>query len=124
MTRCVILVQKDTLRRAFSGLLQTSQPPKGKECEILNLELGKVGRKAAGHKLRGKIRIVGNFNTERLCICQFHLRQAPPPPPPPALQGYCGAFARLVSPRGLGHLQILHCPGAGHLPTPGPFPSF
>ena len=25
---------------------------------------------------------------------------------------------------GVGHLQILHCPGARHLPTPGPFPSF
>ena len=23
-----------------------------------------------------------------------------------------------------GHLQILRCPGAGHLPTPGPTPSF
>ena len=69
MTRCAILVQKDTLRRASSGLLQTSQPPKGKECEILNLELGKVvrnGYKAAGHKLWGKTRIVDNFNAERL----------------------------------------------------------
>ena len=25
---------------------------------------------------------------------------------------------------GVGHLQILHCPGAGHLPTPGLFPNF
>ena len=33
------------------------------------------------------------------------------------------AFAHLVSPGG-GHLQILRCPGAGHLPTPGPFLSF
>ena len=24
----------------------------------------------------------------------------------------------------VGHLQILHCPGAGHLPTLGPFSSF
>ena len=30
---------------------------------------------------------------EKLCISQFHLRPAPPP-------GYCGAFARLVSPGG------------------------
>ena len=56
--------------RVFSGLVQTCQPPKGKKCEILNLELGKVvqrnGYKAAGHKLRGKTRIVVNFNTERL----------------------------------------------------------
>ena len=25
---------------------------------------------------------------------------------------------------GVGHLQILHCPGAGHLPTPWLFPNF
>ena len=25
---------------------------------------------------------------------------------------------------GVGHLQILHCAGAGHSPTPGPFPRF
>ena len=43
---------------------------------------------------------------------------------PPALSlhppGYCGAFARLVSPGG----GALRCPAAGHLPTPGPTPSF
>ena len=54
----------------FSGLVQTCQPSKGKKCEILNLELGRVlqgnGYKAAGHKLWGKTRIVVNFNTERL----------------------------------------------------------
>ena len=54
-----------------------------------------------------------------LCISQFQLRPAPPPP-----TGYCEAFAHLVSPRGVGHLQILCCPGAGHLPTPETFPSF
>ena len=63
-------MQNDTLCRAFSDLLQTRQLPKGKKCEILNLELGKVvqrnGYKAAGHKLWGKIRIVVNFNSERL----------------------------------------------------------
>ena len=41
--------------------------------------------------------------------------QAPP--------GYCRAFTSLVIRGGtfsnLGHLQILHCPGAGHSPTPG-----
>ena len=42
------------------------------------------------------------------------------PPPPP---GYCGPFARLAVP-GVGYLQILRCPGTGHLPTPGLFPSF
>ena len=63
-------MQKHTLCRAFSGLLQTCQPPKGKKCEILNLELGKVVQineyKAAGHKVWGKTRIVVNFKTERL----------------------------------------------------------
>ena len=63
-------MQRHTLCRVFSGLVQTCQPPKGKKCEILNSELGKVvqrnGYKAAGHKLWGKTRIVVNFNTERL----------------------------------------------------------
>ena len=45
-------------------------------------------------------------------------RSAPPPPSP----GYCGAFARLVSPGGICNFS--HCLGAGHLPTPGQFPSF
>ena len=44
--------------------------------------------------------------------------QTTPPPP-----GYCGAFSCLVSPR-VGHLQILCCPGARHLPTPGPIPRY
>ena len=70
MTRCAIVVPKHTLCRVFSGLVQTCQPPKGKKCEILNLELGKVvqrnGYKAGGLKLWGKTRIVVNFNTERL----------------------------------------------------------
>ena len=34
-----------------------------------------------------------------------------PSPPPRATAGYW-------------HLQMLHCPGAEHLPTPGPIPSF
>ena len=63
-------MEKRTLCRVFSDPVQTYQPPKGKKCEILNLELGKVvqrnGYKAAGHKLWGKTRIVVNFNTERL----------------------------------------------------------
>ena len=44
----------------------------------------------------------------------------PPAPSPPAIAGQMPA---LTFP-GVGHLQILHCPGPGHLPTPGPFPSF
>ena len=39
------------------------------------------------------------------------------PPAPPPLPGYWGAFAYHVSP-GVGHVQILRCPWAGHLPTP------
>ena len=48
---------------------------------------------------------------------------APSTPP-----GYCGAFARLDSPRGgafanfvLPGGRAFANPGAGHLPTPGPF---
>ena len=58
------------------------------------------------------------------CSCYASVNSScaqPPSPPPP---GYCKAFARLVSPGGVGHLQILHCPGTGHLPTPGPLASF
>ena len=49
------------------------------------------------------------------CTSQFQLRPAPP--------GYCRHFPAL-SVLGVGHLQILHCAGAGHLPTPGPLASF
>ena len=41
-----------------------------------------------------------------LCISQFQVLPAPPPPP-----GYCGAFARLVSPRG-GAFANFVLPGA------------
>ena len=41
-------------------------------------------------------------------------------PPPWATAGHLPALSVL----GVGHSQILHCTGAGHLPTPGPFPSF
>ena len=65
-------------------------------------------------------RIATRFNTfdNRSLMHQSILAELSPPPP-----GYCGAFARLVSP-GVGHLQILRCPEAGHLSAPGPFPSF
>ena len=49
--------------------------------------------------------------------CFIKSKKFPPPP-----LGCCGAFARLFSP-GDGHLQILRCPGAGHLPTRWLFPS-
>ena len=43
----------------------------------------------------------------------------PSPLPPPGLpRAICPPFP------GVGHLQFLHCPGAGHLSTPGLFPSF
>ena len=45
---------------------------------------------------------------------------AGPSPPPRAT---CGHLPALSVP-GVGNLQILHCPGAGHLPTPGPLVSF
>ena len=46
----------------------------------------------------------------------------PPPghPPPRATVGHLPA----LSVPGVGHLQILHCQGARHLPTPGATPSF
>ena len=40
--------------------------------------------------------------------------------PPRATAGHLPA----LSVPGVGQLQIWHCPEAGHLPTPGPFPSF
>jgi len=45
----------------------------------------------------------------------------PPPPAPPP--GCCRAFARIASPGG-GAFANFALPGAGHLPTPGPFSSF
>ena len=58
------------------------------------------------------------LNVRRLRISQFHLRTTPPPP-----RASAGHLPALSVP-GVRHWQILHCPGAGHLPTPGPFPSF
>ena len=48
------------------------------------------------------------------CISQFQLRLAP--------RATAGHFPALSVP-GVGHLQILHCAGAGHLPTPRPLAS-
>ena len=42
----------------------------------------------------------------------------PIPPPPP---GISRAFAHVLIP-GVGHLKFYHCPGVGHLPTPGTTP--
>ena len=54
--------------------------------------------------------------TSEKCISQIQLR----PAPPGLLRGICPPCQS----QGLGHLQILWCPGAGHFPAPGPFPSF
>ena len=70
-------MQKDTLCRAFSGLLQTYQPPKrqdsgpraGKSSEkwVKRREMSQRNKfHTAVHKLRSKTMIVGNINTERL----------------------------------------------------------
>ena len=58
-----------------------------------------------------------NQNIVRLCISQFQLRPAPSPPPFPfrAIAGHLPA----LSVPGVGHLQILHCPEDGLLPTRG-----
>ena len=47
----------------------------------------------------------------------------PPPPLPSPLRATVGHLPALSVP-GVWHLQILHCPGARHLPNPGPTPSF
>ena len=52
-----------------------------------------------------------------LCISQFQVRPAPP------LPGYCGAFARLVSPRG-GAFANFVLPGGRAFANPEPFLSF
>ena len=55
-----------------------------------------------------------------IAVMHQSIPAAPSPPPPRATAGYLPA----LSVPGVGHFQILHCPVAGHLPTPGPFPSF
>ena len=50
-----------------------------------------------------------------LCISQFQVRPAPP------LPGYCGAFARLVSPRG-GAFANFVLPGGRAFANPGAIP--
>ena len=49
------------------------------------------------------------------CISQFQLHPGPPTPNPICICPHC---------QSRGHLQILCCPGARHLPTLGLFPSF
>ena len=51
------------------------------------------------------------------------MHQSIPPAPSPPPPGYCGAFARLVSPGG-GAFAIFALPGGREFASPGPFPSF
>ena len=66
-----------------------------------------------------------NQNIVRLCISQFQLRPRPPPPHPTPfpLSGYCGAFARLVSPGSRAFANFV-LSGERAFANPGPFPSF
>ena len=55
------------------------------------------------------------------CSCYASVNSSCAPPPlPRATAGHLPA----LSVQGVGHLQILHCPWAGHLPTLGPLASF
>ena len=51
------------------------------------------------------------------------MHQSIPPAPSPLPRATAGHLPALSVP-GVAHLQIFHCPGTGHLPTPGAFPSF
>ena len=55
-----------------------------------------------------------NFPIRTLCISQFHLHPAPPP-------GYCGAFARLLSPGG-GAFTNFALPGGRAFANPRAVP--
>ena len=59
-----------------------------------------------------------HLGTKKSSIMHQSIPAAPSTPP-----GYCGAFARLVSPGG-GAFANFALPGTGHWPTPGPFLSF
>ena len=66
-------------------------------------------------------------STETYASVKSSCAQLPSPPPssPRATAGHLPAFLVWVGGGGGGgHLQILRCPGAGHLPTPGQFASF
>ena len=64
--------------------------------------------------LKNKIKIyLGLLVLLGLCISQF--QRCPSPP------GISRAFAHILIP-GVGHLKFYHCPGVGHLPTPGTTP--
>ena len=82
--------------------------------DILNRETSRVRKeKEAFDDVAKKLEHVHFSKT--LCISQFHLRPAPPPP------GYCGAFARLVSPGG-GAFAIFALPGGREFANPRAIP--
>ena len=58
------------------------------------------------------------FNSGRYDLNLMHQSIPAVPIPPP---GISWAFAHLSIP-GMGHLKFYHCPGVGHLPTPGTTP--
>ena len=69
--------------------------------------------------MRVSTKIIGTAKNKNnaLRISQFELRPAPPHPPP----GYCGAFARLVSPGG-GAFAKFVLPGGRAFANPGAIP--
>ena len=70
--------------------------------------------------MRVSTKIIGTAKNKNnaLRISQFELRPAPRPPPP---LGYCGAFARLVSPGG-GAFAKFVLPGGRAFANPGAIP--
>ena len=69
--------------------------------------------------MRVSTKIIGTAKNKNnaLRISQFELRPAPPSPP----LGYCGAFARLVSPGG-GAFAKFVLPGGRAFANPGAIP--
>ena len=76
--------------------------------QFVNNEKG--GKVTCAEKLSGSERLATIFNSVFVFYAQLYI--SPP--------GYCGVFARLVSPGG-GELR---CLGVKHLPTQGPPPSY
>ena len=73
---------------------------------------GKAEKVVCAEKVRGRERLATFFNSVFVFYAQLYISQFSPP-------GYCGAFARLVSPWG-GALANFALPGGWDLPTPGP----
>ena len=69
----------------------------------------------------GKIFICGLHLTKKVLSFMHQSIPAAPRPPPPPPSGYCGAFARLVSPR-CGAFAIFALPGGRAFANPGTNP--